>query len=563
MKRLLIVALVCAAFYTRLVGISWGLPYPMHPDERNMAVAVQSLKLSENLNPHFFAYGQLPLYIAYFFIQISSFALRGVFAESISFEFATIALRYISVLSSWTSLWIVYRILKDFFSEYIGKASLLIVMFLFIFSPYAIQFAHFGTTEALLTSLYLGMLYLSLRIGVSKEITRRTLLMLGVLAGLAIGTKISSVTFLALPLLVITWTLFTSKKRPHLFLLSFLKNVTILVLTTLLFAIIASPHMLISMADSISTITYESKIASGAIPVFYTRQFLFSIPVLYQLVNIFPVALGIGTFTLFLAGFFFLNWRDVRMVILRGAFLLYFIPSSFLFVKWTRFEAPVLPIAGILGVLFLNKLLLYSGKKTIRKLLLVVALVILSLHGIAYVSIYQNQDVRFQASKWMYENFSEEDVIFSEAGNVINIPVPSKEYQKPIPNLQVLNFDFYQVDHDSMLQADLVRAMQKSDYIIVPSRRISRSVTCSLQEAHKNRGFSQKRCAQLKLLFPVTNEYYDKLHARALGYSEIKRFTAYPKIELFGKTLIEFPDEHYDETWSVFDHPVIRIYKRI
>lgn len=67
MKRMVIVALVCAAFYTRLVGISWGLPYPMHPDERNMAVAVESLKLSEHLNPHFFAYGQLPLYLAYFF----------------------------------------------------------------------------------------------------------------------------------------------------------------------------------------------------------------------------------------------------------------------------------------------------------------------------------------------------------------------------------------------------------------------------------------------------------------------------------------------------------------
>lgn len=563
MKRMVIVALVCAAFYTRLVGISWGLPYPMHPDERNMAVAVESLKLSEHLNPHFFAYGQLPLYLAYFFIQVSNIALRGAFTETISFEFATIALRYISVLSSWASIWIIYRILKEFFSEYIGKGSILIIMFLFVFSPYAIQIAHFGTTESLLTSLYLGILYLSLQIGVNKEIAGRTLLSLGVLAGLAIGTKISSATFLALPILVMTWTQFKARKKPHLFLLSFIKNMVILALVSMLFTLLASPHILISTADFISTITYESKIASGAIPVFYTRQFLFSIPVLYQLVNIFPVALGVGTFGLFLLGFFFLNWRDIRLVILRGAFLLYLIPSAFLFVKWTRFEAPVLPIAGIFGVLFLNKLLLKIGKKTIRKSLLIVTVVILSLHGIAYVSIYQNQDVRFQASTWMYENISADELVFSEAGNVINIPVPPKGYGKLVPNLQVLNFDFYQVDHDRALQDELVKAMQESDYIIVPSRRIVGSATCSLQDANKNRGFSQKRCTQLKRLFPVTNEYYDKLTSGALGYSEIKRFTAYPKIELFGKTLIEFPDEQYDETWSVFDHPVIRIYKRI
>lgn len=563
MKRLIVVTLISAAVYTRLIGISWGLPYPMHPDERNMAVALQSLKLSENLNPHFFAYGQLPLYIAYFFIQFSSFGLHGAITKNISFEFATLALRYISVLASWASLWIVYRILRDFFSEYIEKKSLLVVLFLFVFSPYAIQFAHFGTTEALLMSLYLGILYVTLRIGVNRKITLRTLLLLGLLAGLAIGTKVSSATFLAIPILTITWTLFKTRKRPHLFLLSFIKNMALLFIPTLFFALLASPHMLISTADFIGSITYESKIASGAIPVFYTRQFLFSIPVLYQLMNIFPVALGVGMFMFFLVGFFFLQWRNVRLNILRGAFLLYLIPSAFLFVKWTRFEAPILPIAGIIAVILLSKILSLVRKQNMRKVLFVISILLLSLQGIAYVSIYQNDDVRFQASNWIYKNIPEKALVFSEAGNVINIPVPSGDYAQNVPNLNIQNFDFYQVDYDKTLQTDLVRAMHESNYVIIPSRRVMGSVTCSLEGAKGNRGYSQKRCTDLNRLFPVTNEYYDKLLSGALGYSEIKRFTSYPKIELFGKTLIEFPDEHYDETWSVFDHPVIRIYKRL
>ncbi|MFA6391037.1 MAG: hypothetical protein WCX78_04870, partial [Patescibacteria group bacterium] len=29
--------------YSRFINLGWGLPYPMHPDERNMANAVQQL----------------------------------------------------------------------------------------------------------------------------------------------------------------------------------------------------------------------------------------------------------------------------------------------------------------------------------------------------------------------------------------------------------------------------------------------------------------------------------------------------------------------------------------
>ena len=42
----------------------------------------------------------------------------------------------------------------------------------------------------------------------------------------------------------------------------------------------------------------------------------------------------------------------------------------------------------------------------------------------------------------------------------------------------------------------------------------------------------------------------------------VAEFTSYPEISFFGTTLIDFPDENAEETWTVFDHPVIRIYKK-
>ena len=63
--------------------------------------------------------------------------------------------------------------------------------------------------------------------------------------------------------------------------------------------------------------------------------------------------------------------------------------------------------------------------------------------------------------------------------------------------------------------------------------------------------------------YPLLNQYYKKLFNGEAGFVEIAEFTSYPRIQIFGKTLFEFPDESAEETWTVFDHPVIRIYKRV
>ena len=62
-------------------------------------------------------------------------------------------------------------------------------------------------------------------------------------------------------------------------------------------------------------------------------------------------------------------------------------------------------------------------------------------------------------------------------------------------------------------------------------------------------------------MFPETASFYDKLFNGKLGFKQIKTVHSYPKLSLFGFK-IEFPDETAEETWSVFDHPVIRVFKK-
>ena len=210
--------------YTRFVGLDWGLPYPMHPDERNMANAVQQLhceissrpnrnQISNCFNPHFYAYGQFPLYLSYFGIQ-TAHILSGV-GKEITFEEATMTLRMISAMASILNVFVLLKIIMFFISKLKSQRSkphlkgqnlnkflnlscrfefctlnfeLMIGFLLFIFSPYFIQFSHFGTTESLLMLFYSLIVYGSLKMMSSP--TPRYYFFLAVICGLAIATKV-------------------------------------------------------------------------------------------------------------------------------------------------------------------------------------------------------------------------------------------------------------------------------------------------------------------------------------------------------------------------------------
>jgi len=77
---------------TRLVRLNWGGDLFFHPDENNMAWAVERLAWP-NLHPHFFAYGQFPLYLTYFSYQVWSFVLGKGSFQIVPFSKAIYLLR--------------------------------------------------------------------------------------------------------------------------------------------------------------------------------------------------------------------------------------------------------------------------------------------------------------------------------------------------------------------------------------------------------------------------------------------------------------------------------------
>lgn len=634
--------------YTRFINLTWSLPYPMHPDERNMVDSILRLGCSDwtqiptqlyrslgylmgisgfayiptatssqqaCLHPFFFAYGQLSLYLGWVIAHV----IRIVSSNSalISFAQGAFALRIISAVASCITTLYMYRILVQLLGRRLKPLESICAYVMIILTPVMIQFAHFGTTESLLSMWYAISVYESIRLIETRTLSVRQLLWLGVITGCAVGTKLSGILTAGPPLFALliwmirkanetlslyqhlsstdeTSILGVSTHMSQLILLKlarhklkFLFACIIFALTAIVFVIITSPYNIIAWSDFMGTISYESGVGMGTYVPFYTRQFYLETPGIFQIVRILPYSHGILMSVAALVGFVTLSWKSSKNNLMRFSMLVVICANIFLFAKWTRFLAPLYPLVtviGILGAIHVLGLITRFAKKRNQRavyhigLLLFTALV--SVFGFATVSIYSMPDSRISASAWMYKHVKSGSYVLSETANVIDIPISNDEIsplRPPNYGIQNISFDFYELDTNPSLQTSLTDHIRRADYIVIPSRRIFYNHTCKpltdvTTDVRQKSDFkfvdprpmhSREKCIFLRAKYPKLNAYYDDLFGGKLGFVEVAKITSYPRITIFGHTLIEFPDENAEETSTVFDHPVIRIFKNM
>lgn len=255
---------------------------------------------------------------------------------------------------------------------------------------------------------------------------------------------------------------------------------------------------------------------------------------------------------------------------LRFAILSYAVLTISWYAKWTRFIAPIYPLMLVMAMLLIADLYRRFGLKRwstiITYRLGIVVLLLFTIPGIAFFSVYTERDVRFVASDWVYKHIPPQSYVLSETANVIDIPIPDVSKKQNVPNgynIQYLSFNSYEVDVDPALQKELKEAVVLADYIFVPSRRVFYNHTCvGLDGKITTTRHSAEKCTYLARTYPVLKQYYEDLFSGKSGFQKVAEFTSYPRLELFGRTILEFPDESAEETFTVFDHPVMRVYKR-
>src|SRR5258706_2252858 len=195
-KNILLSFIILLGIVLRFYNLDWGSPFYFHPDERNIASAISQLSFPKQLNPNFFAYGTVPIYIIFF-----SGLIINLFKKTfITFEQAIILSRLFSFILSVLLIPSVFVLAKKIYPK-----NVFWPVFLTVTSVGLIQFSHFGTFEMWLTFFSVWLLYFCIKI--LKDLTFANMVIAGIITGILIGTKVSSIVLLILPIISIITSL--------------------------------------------------------------------------------------------------------------------------------------------------------------------------------------------------------------------------------------------------------------------------------------------------------------------------------------------------------------------
>ncbi|MFL7807655.1 MAG: ArnT family glycosyltransferase [Anaerolineae bacterium] len=607
---LALILLVAAAF--RLYGLRWedGLPGYPHPDERHVANTMQRLALpspidwnlilndpaNSPLNPrklipdgtgrHYdLAYGTLPVYLyratAVLLSKLSgdpsldSYSAYGVIGRSVTALFSLL-----------TVFW-VYRIGQRVF----GDETALLGAALLATCVLHIQLSHFMTVDLLMTAMLTAGLLFAVRFAQSGSVGNA--IGMGALLGLGMATKFNAITLGAGigAAYIAAWL---GGKRPLRDLLAFCVPLTLLFwflgFTAFEYYAVRDPY---TYAQAIGV---QAKMVTGETDWPYTRQYINTLPYLFQLKNLILWGMGLPLGVAAVAGTVsaaavllnglvrarspacdtvpvrrdahhllravqgkLQNWmsdpRHAGLLVLLGWAVPYFAYTARLEVKFLRYMLPLTPVLCLLSAdlllwlgRWLSSLWRRRGRASagIRTLLGVTpfALVLLSssFWSLAYTRVWAQVHPWVAASLWFYENAPQGSTYTWEAwGDPLPSDLPARDLYRA--GYGFLGRDVWMHIYEDMPPEQklehIADALQQADFVVLSTPRIYLSV------------------ARAPWRYPVAIRYYELLFTGQLGFELAAKFTASP-----GLGPIEINDLSADQSFYDYDHPLVLIYRK-
>ncbi len=439
MKRttvyLLLILILAGAL--RLIGLRFGFPYFLHPDEPT-AVRRALLFFRDGLNPRWFAMPSFYLYLLHF-------SFRAHWAVSTLFQSPALLphlspdpLPYYLIGRVWSALagtatvLVLYRIGKKLYSARTGLAA----AFLLTILPLHLLHSHYATVDIPVTFLITLSFCFSASI-----LSRRRLgdyLAAGAVAGLAAAVKYNGL-FALFPLLAAH--LLRRRGSEERFLRRFADLFPLVGLAAaLLVFFFASPYALIEIRRLYGDLLSQSHylIHSGHGPIFIATK-----PgALYNIFYLLYYAGGPVFWLLAVAGVLAAFWKRQRADWLVLAYIIpYFILISIPVVKFSRFFIPLLPFLALFaGRLFEIRLLRRLPAVAVGTAASLI-LVWLSLQAIAYTGVLAEEDIRLQAKAWLENNLvrpARVGLIKTETGLIFLDDPP---IDRMLPDLVVEQYD--------------------------------------------------------------------------------------------------------------------------
>lgn len=555
----------------RFVNLDWDEGTHVHPDERFLSMLTNDIKWPGNiteyfntaqssLNPAnagktFFVYGTFPVFLTKFVADVTGHGHYGGYpltgrALAGIFDLMTIIVLFLIAL------------------QLFDKRVALLSAFLLAGTVLHIQHSHFFVVDLFATFFIVLSFYLLLLLIELPSI--RYVVLLGACWGLALASKISSSLFsviLVIGFVMLFGRLLRSnplrKKKPLKAILrcSFKTIGYGLLCVFIAFTIfrIAQPYAFegphlwnIKLAQTFVHSFEELKIqsspaaAEGFVPGF---QWI-DRPPYFQIKNLTLWGLGVPLSILcwlgLLLGIYHLIFRkDLRFLLLCAWPIFIFGYYMFQFGKVLRYTLPAVPFLVLLGAFFIGETYsflrknnsFFASKKAKRNFAIAIVAILVSsclFWTFAFVNIYFHKLPLVQASAWIYENVPENSTATIEPWDN-GVPFHLRSMPPP-PWLNITVVELFGADSEEKMKT-LSQQLSNADYIFITSGR--NYLVLPRLKKH-----------------PMIKRYYELLFNESLGFTLAGKFTNYPTF--LG---IEIKDDNSEESFIVYDHPTVFIFK--
>lgn len=586
------------ALFLRTYHVDWADGQLPHPDERStVAFYAPTIRWPSQpgtlldprkspLNPLWdvdaqrrrsFTYGHFPLYLmaagGHLTVKLAPLA------ESLGLPETTVNMmriangspgfawvgRVLMALADTLTVFYMFLLGRRLYNHWAG----LLAAALGAFTVLQVQLAHFFAVDPISTTFTVAAVYHAVRL-VDTGRWRQALLA-GAMAALAMASKFSAAPILAAP--VVAGVILTLRQRrqqpaPSAQIPGWVLAAGSLAIAAAVFAI-TSPFVLLDFENfRIAVIEEQGAMVRGVADFPFTRQYRGTTPYLYFIAE--TIQWGMG-WPLGIAGWLAFAWVLVKALrgrasagewILLSWLVPYFgITGSFL-AKFNRYMVPVVPFLTILaaGMLWaLARRSVFSGQSSVasdqegagetrkggggRRYAIFAAIILLPtiLWALAFVNgVYGREHTFITASKWMYENVPDGSVWITEhweEGMPLHLPIPGGS--PGAHGWRNVVMPMYEDDNAAKFQI-LQQNMREGDYYVLATKRMYGALP------------------RLPERYPLSIRFYELLFSEQLGYELAAEFTAYPS--LFG---VDIPDQNADESFWVYDHPRVLIYKKV
>lgn len=587
---LLLTLILLVAALLRFNGLNWDDGKLLHPDERHITDVITNRIHAPSLatildpahssinprsvdpnpppgqapRPRQFAYGSLPLFVT----DLTATLWGRLTGENWNEFFKVFYVgRVLTVLFDLATIVLAFALARR---AYGTVAGLLTAAFLAL-AVMPIQLAHFWVTDTWLTTFITAALLAT--VVASERGTARGFAVAGLLTGCAMATKGTAV-LLAFPLAV-ALTL-TAGRRLGRFLVLGLAAAGAAFVAFFLF----EPYAVLDPRIYLRDLTEQSAIISGRFDVPYTRQYVGTLPLIYQAKNLLGWELGPLLGGLALAGFGYAGWRALRQrrptdIVLLSWVIPYLLVLAFNEAKFMRYVLPVVPVLLAFGASLLTDLGAFGSRwratrdarprprrtSLVARLASVLAIAVLLSSGllaVAFEAIYSRPNTRIAASEWIYANVPKGAKLSAETWDdplplILGPGQAPGDYQ-----YQTVWFDLYNdvpactpmggqspppqfcTPNTEATFTYLANQLAKVDYIVESSARLYGSIP------------------RLPWRYPVQQQYYALLFAGRLGFVPVYQATSFPTLGPW-----TFNDQFMDESFTVYDHPRVVIFKRV